>query len=185
MKITDISVKRPVTTVVIYLALIVLGVFSLGRLAIDLIPDISFPVVVIYSTYKGAAPEEVEQNLTRAIENTAASASNIENIRSTSSEGLSFVIVEYQWGTDMGDAANELFIQESNVPVPFSRFLSRLTSRLSQTPERSMSQRQSSCVALLAIYSRRKETSAASVTTSSKQSASSRRSQARSRRACT
>ena len=108
MKITDISVKRPVTTVVIYLALIVLGVFSLSRLAIDLIPDISFPVVVIYSTYEGAAPAEVEQNLTRMIENTAASASNIENISSTSSEGISFVIVEYQWGTDIDAAANEL-----------------------------------------------------------------------------
>ena len=108
MRITDISVKRPVTTVVIYLALVVLGVFSLGRLAIDLIPDISFPVVVIYSTYEGAAPEEVEQNLTRIIENTAASASNIENISSSSAEGISFVIVEFQWGTDIGESANEL-----------------------------------------------------------------------------
>ena len=75
MKITDLSVKRPVTATVVYLALIVLGVFSLGRLAIDLIPDISFPMIAIFSSYEGAAPEEVEQNLTRVIENTAASAS--------------------------------------------------------------------------------------------------------------
>jgi HAE1 family hydrophobic/amphiphilic exporter-1 len=68
MRITDISVKRPVTTTVIFLALIVVGVFSLGRLALDLIPDITFPVIGIYAPYAGAAPEEVEENLTKLLE---------------------------------------------------------------------------------------------------------------------
>ncbi len=108
MKITDLSVKRPVTATVFYLALIVLGVFSLGRLAIDLIPDISFPVIVIYSTYPGVSPQEVEENLTKVIENTAASASRIEKISSTSSEGTSIVVVEYQWGSDLAEASNDL-----------------------------------------------------------------------------
>jgi HAE1 family hydrophobic/amphiphilic exporter-1 len=108
MRITDLSVKRPVTATVFYLALIVLGVFSLGRLAIDLIPDISFPVIVIFSSYPGVSPQEVEENLTKTIENTAASASRIENIRSTSREGTSVVIVEYQWGTDLAEASNDL-----------------------------------------------------------------------------
>ncbi len=108
MKITDLSVKRPVTATVFFLALIVLGVFSLGRLAIDLIPDISFPVIVIYSSYSGVSPQEVEENLTKVIENTAASASRIENIHSTSREGTSVVVVEYQWGTDLAEASNDL-----------------------------------------------------------------------------
>ena len=108
MKITDLSVKRPVTATVFYLALIVLGVFSLGRLAIDLIPDISFPVIVIYSSYPGVSPQEVEANLTKVIENTAASASRIEKISSTSSEGTSLVVVEYQWGSDLAEASNDL-----------------------------------------------------------------------------
>jgi HAE1 family hydrophobic/amphiphilic exporter-1 len=108
MKITDLSVKRPVTATVVYLALIVLGVFSLGRLAIDLIPDISFPVIVIYSSYPGVSPQEVEENLTKVMENTAASASRIENISSQSREGTSVVIVEYQWGTDLAEASNDL-----------------------------------------------------------------------------
>jgi HAE1 family hydrophobic/amphiphilic exporter-1 len=108
MRITDLSVKRPVTTTVFYLALIVVGIFSLGRLAIDLIPDISFPVVVIYSSYPGVSPQEVEENLTKIIENTAASASRIENIRSTSREGTAVVIVEYQWGTNLAEASNDL-----------------------------------------------------------------------------
>ena len=86
MKITDISVKRPVTATVIFLALIVVGVFSLGRLALDLIPDITFPVIGIYAPYAGAAPEEVEENLTKLLENQAASASNVEKLSSTSSK---------------------------------------------------------------------------------------------------
>ncbi len=108
MKITDLSVKRPVTVVVICLALAVLGIFSLGRLAIDLIPDISFPVILIYTSYPGVSPEEVEENLTKTIENAAASASRVEKITSTSSEGSAFVVVEYQWGTDLADASNDL-----------------------------------------------------------------------------
>jgi HAE1 family hydrophobic/amphiphilic exporter-1 len=108
MKITDLSVKRPVTATVVYLALIVLGVFSLGRLAIDLIPDISFPVIVIYSSYPGVSPQEVEENLTKVIENTASSASRIEKVSSTSREGSSVVVVEYQWGTDLAEASNDL-----------------------------------------------------------------------------
>jgi len=108
VKITDLSVKRPVTVIVVCLALAVLGVFSLGRLAIDLIPNISFPVIVIFTSYPGVSPEEVEENLTKPIENAAASASRVEKISSTSSEGSSFVIVNYQWGTDLADASNDL-----------------------------------------------------------------------------
>jgi len=108
MRITDIAVKRPVTTTVVFLALIVVGVFSLGRLALDLIPDITFPVIGIYAPYAGAAPEEVEENLTKMLENQAASASNVEKLSSTSSEGSAFVMVEFQWGTDLDAAANDL-----------------------------------------------------------------------------
>jgi len=108
MKISDLSVNRPVTTLVVYLAIIVLGVFSLSRLAIDLIPDISFPVISIFSAYSGAAPQEVEENLTRIMENAAASASNVKKITSRSSEGQAMVTVEYEWGTDMGEAAQDL-----------------------------------------------------------------------------
>jgi HAE1 family hydrophobic/amphiphilic exporter-1 len=108
MKITDLSIKRPVTVIVVCLALAVLGLFSLGRLPIDMIPDISFPVIVIFSQYPGVSPEEVEENLTKTIENAAASASRIEKITSTSSEGNSIVVVQYQWGTDLAEASNDL-----------------------------------------------------------------------------
>lgn len=108
MKLSELSVNRPVTTVVIYLAIIVLGVYSLGKLAIDLIPDISYPVIFISSNYPGVAPEEVEENLTKIIENAAASATNVKKITSRSREGQAGVTVEYEWGTDMGEAAAEL-----------------------------------------------------------------------------
>jgi HAE1 family hydrophobic/amphiphilic exporter-1 len=108
MKLSDIAVNRPVTTVVIFLALIVLGVYSLTRLAIDLIPDISFPIIAIFTGYEGVAPEEIEENITKVIENAAAAASRVKKITSNSQEGQSIVTVEYEWGTDMGEAAAEL-----------------------------------------------------------------------------
>ncbi len=108
MKITDIAVNRPVTTIVLYLAMIVLGVFSLGKLAIDLIPDISFPVISIFSNYPGVAPEEVEENLTRVIENAAASVANVKKVTSVSREGQSIITVEFEWGTNMSEAAADL-----------------------------------------------------------------------------
>ncbi|MCK5569879.1 MAG: efflux RND transporter permease subunit, partial [Spirochaetes bacterium] len=91
-----------------FLAIIVLGVYSLGKLAIDLIPDISYPMIAVFSNYPGVGPQEVEENLTKVIENAAASASNVKKITSTSREGQTMVSIEYEWGTDMGDAAAEL-----------------------------------------------------------------------------
>ncbi len=108
MKLSDIAVNRPVTTVVIFIAIVVLGVYSLGRLAIDLIPDISFPVIFVWSEYPGVAPEEVEENLTKVLENSVAAASNVKKITSESQEGSSSITIEYEWGTDMSEAAAEL-----------------------------------------------------------------------------
>lgn len=108
MKLSDLSVNRPVTTIVIFLALIVLGIFSLSNLAIDLIPDISFPVIAVFTGYEGVAPQEIEENITKVLENAAAAASSVKKITSNSQEGQSIVTVEYEWGTDMGEAAAEL-----------------------------------------------------------------------------
>ena len=108
MKLSDIAVNRPVTTVVVFIAIVVLGVYSLGRLAIDLIPDISFPVIYVWSEYPGVAPEEVEENLTKVLENSVAAASNVKKITSKSQEGSSSITIEYEWGTDMSEAAAEL-----------------------------------------------------------------------------
>ena len=108
MKLSDLSVNRPITTLVIYIGIIVLGIFSLSKLAIDLIPDISFPMIVIFSDYSGASPQEVEENLTKVIENAAALSSNVKKITSTSREGHAMVSVEYEWGTDMSAATADL-----------------------------------------------------------------------------
>jgi HAE1 family hydrophobic/amphiphilic exporter-1 len=108
MKLSDLSVNRPVTTIVIFLALIVLGIFSLSNLAIDLIPDISFPVIAVFTSYEGVAPQEIEENITKVLENAAAAASSVKKITSNSQEGQSIVTIEYEWGTDMGEAAAEL-----------------------------------------------------------------------------
>ncbi len=108
MKLSDLSVNRPITTLVIFIGIIVLGIYSLSKLAIDLIPDISYPVIVIYSDYPGASPQEVEENLTKVIENAAALSNNVKKVTSTSREGQTMVTVEYEWGTDMTAAAADL-----------------------------------------------------------------------------
>jgi HAE1 family hydrophobic/amphiphilic exporter-1 len=108
MKLSDLSVNRPVTAIVIFLALVVLGIFSLTNLAIDLIPDISFPVIAVYTNNEGVSPQEIEENITKVVENAAAAASSVKKITSNSQEGQSVVMVEYEWGTDMGEAAAEL-----------------------------------------------------------------------------
>jgi HAE1 family hydrophobic/amphiphilic exporter-1 len=108
MKLSDIAVNRPVTTVVVFIAIVVLGIYSLGRLAIDLIPDISFPAIFVFSEYPGVAPQEVEENLTKVLENAVAAASNVKKITSESQEGASQITIEYEWGTNMSEAAAEL-----------------------------------------------------------------------------
>jgi HAE1 family hydrophobic/amphiphilic exporter-1 len=108
MKLSELSVNKPVTMIVIFLALVVLGVFSLSELAIDLIPDISFPVIAVFTGYEGVSPQEIEENITKVVENAAAAASSVKKITSNSQEGQSVVTVEYEWGTDMGEAAAEL-----------------------------------------------------------------------------
>jgi HAE1 family hydrophobic/amphiphilic exporter-1 len=108
MKIAEFAARKPVTTTVVYIALLVLGVFSVGKLAIDLIPDINFPVITVYSAWPGANPEEVEQNLTKVLEEAAAQVSRVKKITSTSREGQAEVRVEYEWGTDIGEASIDL-----------------------------------------------------------------------------
>ncbi len=83
----------------------VMGTLGLSLLNIDLFPDIDFPVIAVITAYPGASPEEVEEFVTKPIEEAAAIVSNLENVSSVSSESLSAVMIEFDWGTDMDRAA--------------------------------------------------------------------------------
>ncbi|MDP2952076.1 MAG: efflux RND transporter permease subunit, partial [Chloroflexota bacterium] len=95
MWLWDISVKRPVFITMVMLALVVMGAIAYTRLGVDLYPDVSFPVVAVQTAYPGASPDEVESQVSKPLEEALSSLSGVRAVRSTSSEGLSLVIVEY------------------------------------------------------------------------------------------
>ncbi|MBM7582246.1 HAE1 family hydrophobic/amphiphilic exporter-1 [Caldicoprobacter guelmensis] len=108
MSIAGLSVRRPVTTVMVVLIVLILGFVSLTRLNVDLLPSINLPIMVVSVQYSGAGPEEVESIVTRNIESVLATVGNLESMRSTSSEGNSLVILEFTQGTNMDVAALEV-----------------------------------------------------------------------------
>ncbi|MHB1645568.1 MAG: efflux RND transporter permease subunit [Candidatus Acididesulfobacter diazotrophicus] len=95
MKISDISIKRPVFAVMMVSIFVVLGIFGYFTLAVDLYPNIQFPIVTVTTTLPGASPKEMELDVTKKIEDAVNSVSGIKHIMSTSSVGQSSVIVEF------------------------------------------------------------------------------------------
>ncbi len=108
MSLTSLSVRRPTTAIMLFLALTILGVFTFSRLKLDMLPDLEFPVVAVITQYKGADPGSIEQLVTRPIEEAMASVENVQDIESTSSQDSSLVLVKFAWGSDMQAAENEV-----------------------------------------------------------------------------
>lgn len=108
MNIAELSVRRPITVLMVIMAIFLLGFVTLTRLKIDLLPDITLPVVTVTTIYPGAGPEEVESFVTKPIEEVAGLVKNLEEISSYSMEGVSSVIVRFKWGTDIDYGAMEL-----------------------------------------------------------------------------
>ena len=105
MSFWQLSVKRPVTVVMMFAAVILMGLLSWRRLEVELLPDISFPSISVTTAYPNVAPEEIENLVTRPIEEALGATSGIERISSTSSEGLSTVVARFRWGQDMDFAS--------------------------------------------------------------------------------
>lgn len=102
------SVKKPYTVLVAVALAVVLGVVSFTRMTADLLPSISLPYVIVMTTYPGASPETVEMVVTKPVESSMATVSNIESIRSVSSENYSMVILEFAQSTDMNAVSLEI-----------------------------------------------------------------------------
>jgi HAE1 family hydrophobic/amphiphilic exporter-1 len=124
MRLTQVAIKRGVTFLMIYLIAVGFGLFSLGRLHIDLYPDLSFPVIAVITQYTGVGPFDIETVVTRPIEETIASVQNVKTVNSTSRQGLSLVMLEFEWGTDMDqaeiDVRNALGWVEDYLPADVS-----------------------------------------------------------------
>jgi len=101
MKITQISTKRPITTVMFFLAIVLLGFISLRELSVDLLPDISYPRLSVHTKYSGVAPEEIESFITVPLEAAVSTVPGLRRVESISKEGVSYMTLEFTWGTDM------------------------------------------------------------------------------------
>lgn len=108
MKLVDVSVDRPVLMTMIILGAVVLGLVSLQDLAVDLLPEVEFPIVTVRTIYPGAGPQEIESLISEKIEDAVSSVSGIKTLRSTSMEGVSIVLIELEVGTDVDVAASDV-----------------------------------------------------------------------------
>ncbi len=104
LNFSELSIKRPVTMIMLTLAMIIFGFVSLPRLAIDLMPELNFPVAVVVTSVDGGSPSEVEKLVTKPIENALGTVSDLDSISSVSIEGASQVILMFNWGTDLDQA---------------------------------------------------------------------------------
>lgn len=105
MRIVDFSIRRPVTVLVLFIAVVVFGWVGFGRLAVDLLPDITYPSLTVRTDYEGAAPNEIENLITRPIEDAVGVVNNVVRVVSSSRADLSEVTLEFGWDTDMDLAA--------------------------------------------------------------------------------
>jgi hydrophobic/amphiphilic exporter-1 (mainly G- bacteria), HAE1 family len=112
MTITELSIKRPTLVVVVFTVLGVLGLFSYFQLNYELLPKMSIPVVTIMTVYPGASPYEVENNVSKIIEDAVSGIDKIDNVRSSSLEGLSLVIIEFKQ-----DANIDFVVQDASRKV--------------------------------------------------------------------
>lgn len=108
MSITDTVVRRPTTIIVIYTLLTVLALVVFPNLAVELFPEMDLPMVVIYSTYTGASPETMEARVTKNLESAVSNVGGIKAINSTSSEGFSMVMLQFNYGTDLDKASQSI-----------------------------------------------------------------------------
>lgn len=108
MNISELSVRRPVTIIMVMLMIVVFGVVSFLKSPMDLLPSMIIPMAVIMTEYEGVGSQEVENFVTRPIESAVSTVSNMKSVSSQSSEGSSIVIVEFNDGTDMDFAALDL-----------------------------------------------------------------------------
>jgi len=108
LNLSELSIKRPVTMIMLTVAMLIFGFVSLPRLAIDLMPDLNFPVAVVVTSVDGGSPSEVEKLVTKPIENALGTVSDLDSISSVSVEGASQVILLFNWGTNLDQATLDM-----------------------------------------------------------------------------
>ena len=108
MKLSEFCIRHKVTTIMIFVMVVIFGVLFFSDLSLALLPNMEIPMAVVYGVYPGAGPEEVEDLVTRPLESACATVSGMEELMSSSSENMSMIMVSFASGTDMGAAALDL-----------------------------------------------------------------------------
>lgn len=118
MGITKLALKRPVTTVLVVICLIVFGLSSVLSSKLELFPEMNYPILTISTIYQGASPEDVNDLIGKPIENEVGTLSGIKNIQSTSKENVSIIMLQYEYGTNMDKAYSDLKKKMDNIKLP-------------------------------------------------------------------
>ncbi|MBQ1220942.1 MAG: efflux RND transporter permease subunit, partial [Alistipes sp.] len=108
MNIYKTSVNNPITTIILFATIAIMGVVSFTRLGIDLFPDIESNAMLVMTTYPGASAEDIETNVTRPIENVLNGVDHLKHMTSTSKENISVVALEFQYGYDLDILVNDV-----------------------------------------------------------------------------
>jgi hydrophobe/amphiphile efflux-1 (HAE1) family protein len=108
MSIYSNAVKKPVTTIMIFIGVVVFGIYSFFQLPVDFFPKMEYPMITVFTFYQGANAADVEQNVTRKLEDGFGSLSNLDKMTSNSKDNLSVITLQYVWGTNLDEATNEI-----------------------------------------------------------------------------
>ncbi len=108
MNLSELGVRRPVTTLMFFLAVLVIGMVMVLKLSVDYLPEIDNPTVTVVTEWSGASTEDVENKVTKLIERALGSVNNLKEITSATTEGISSVTCEFIWGTNLDEASNDM-----------------------------------------------------------------------------
>ncbi len=108
MKLSETGVRRPVTAVMVFFAILILGAISYTMLPVDMLPEIETPTVTVHTVWDGASPEDMETKVTRLIESVLGGVTDLDEITSFTREGRSRVSCKFRWGTELGEASNDM-----------------------------------------------------------------------------
>jgi len=120
MSIYKTAIQKPVTTALIFVAVIVIGIYSFMKLPVDMFPEMDPPYITVMTTYPGASASEMETNVTKIMENALTSVDHLKHITSQSKDNVSMVVLELEWGANMEEAVNDVRsyvdVTKSNLP---------------------------------------------------------------------
>ncbi len=104
MKITKTTLSRPIAASVIAIAVFVVGLFALGQLDVDYLPDITYPMIKVHIWWRGATPEDIDKNIVDPVERVLSTVDNLDYLESSSIEGMYTLLVNFEYGVDVEEA---------------------------------------------------------------------------------